>query len=186
MILKPKVPSTLNGRLGAVALLLDKAKATGRCYVFEKGRVQSAYPPAVAALASDITVHGHLCAGTAGVEAALAGAPTLLLDREGWSRGILNQLEKGKVVFSDWDSLWQACDEFWERDRDFKGFGDWSSIIDDLDPFRDGRAAERMGIYLDWIIQGFKGGLDREIILKNAADRYRDQWGQDKIVTIPG
>ena len=184
LVLKPKVPRTLPARLGKVAELLDRAIATGRCYMFGGGLVQGAYPPAVAALASDIAVHGHLCSGSAGVESALAGAPTLLLDREGWPRGILNRLGKGRVVFHDWESLWHACQQHWSNPEAIKGFGDWSLLIDELDPFRDGRAAERMGTYIYWIIEGFKKGLSKDIILTDAAQRYAEQWGKDKVFEL--
>jgi len=62
------------------------------------------------------------------------------------------------------------------------GFGDWSSIIDELDPFRDGKAAYRIGDYLHWLIQGFDQGLDRGVIMKNAAEKYRKRWGDDKVI----
>ena len=44
----------------------------------EGGSLKNKYPPAVAALASDIAIHGYLHAVTAGLESALAGIPTLL------------------------------------------------------------------------------------------------------------
>ena len=60
--------------------------------------------------------------------------------------------------------------------------GDWSLIVDDLDPFRDGRAAYRINTYLHWIHDGFKKGLDRDGILDNAAQRYALEWGNDKVI----
>jgi len=62
------------------------------------------------------------------------------------------------------------------------GFGDWSSIINDLDPFRDGNAAKRMGDYLHWLVQGFEEGLERETVMANAAEKYRKLWGNDKVM----
>jgi hypothetical protein len=108
LVLKPKVPGTLRRRLGSVSTLLEQALRTGRCVLYETGALHGAYPPAAAALAADIAVHGHLLAETAGIEAALAGVPTLLLDREGWPQSALYQLGVGRVVFNDWPSLWRA------------------------------------------------------------------------------
>ncbi len=184
LILKPKVPRTLRERLGEVADLFDKAIATGRCYMFSGGTIHGVYPPSVAALASDIAVHGHLCSGSAGVESALTGTPTLLLDREGWPRGILNRLGKGKVIFHDWVSLWEACQQHWKQPGSISGFGDWSELIDELDPFRDGKAAERMGTYLFWIIESLKKGLPKDKVLADAAECYSDKWGKDKIFEL--
>ena len=64
-----------------------------------------------------------------------------------------------------------------------QGFGDLSSIIDELDPFRDGKDAYRIGTYLNWLIQGYEQGLTKEVVLANAAEKYRDNWGSDKVIT---
>jgi len=184
LVLKPKAFKTLQRRLGNITPLLDDAVKTGRCFIFKEGAIQVSYPPAVAALAADIAVHGHLYAATAGMEAALAGVPTLLLDREGWSVSKFYRLGQDRVVFSGWDQLWKACEENREDPGSVAGLGDWSPLLNDLDSFRDGRAAERMGIYLKWLLDGFKEGKPREKILADAAERYARQWGKDKITSI--
>jgi len=184
LVVKPKMPSTLRYRLGPVARLLERALATGRCEVYESGLVSSSDPPMAAALAADLMVHGHLCSATAGVEAALAGVPTLLLDEEGWSVSPLYRLGVGRVVFNDWDTLWRACQEAWQRPGGVPGFGDWSSMLDELDPFRDGLASQRMGTYLQWVLEGFKAKLGRETALADAAERYAAQWGRHLITSV--
>ena len=184
LVFKPKYPPTLRKRLGPVAELLKRAEATGRCYIYEEGPLHGSYPPAVAALAADLAIHGHLCAATAGLEAALAGVPTLLLDREGWHVSLLYRLGVGRVVFKKWEELWDALMEHRKAPSGIEGFGDWSPMLNDIDPFRDGRAAERMGTYLKWLIDGFKAGLGRETVLADAAERYCRLWGQDKITAV--
>ncbi len=184
LLLKPKTPQTLRRRLGPVAALLARAEATGRCVVFEDGRIQGSTPPVAAALAADVMVHGHLYGATAGVESALAGVPTLLMDREGWPVSPLYRLGLGRVVFTDWPALWEACCEHWRRPGGVPGFGAWASIVDELDPFRDGRAAERMGTYLQWLLEGFDAGWDRQTVLAAAAERYAAQWGQQTVMSI--
>lgn len=186
VLFKPKVPSTIRQRLGErLAVRLKQAEATGRCYIFEDGVMHGSYPPAVAALASDLAIHGHLCAATAGVESALAGAPTLLLDREGWSISSFYRLfEKKKVVFTNWNDIWDACAEHWDTQGGVPGFGDWSATIDTFDPFHDGRATERMGTYLRWLLEGFKARRPRQEVLTDAADRYKSAWGDDKVISI--
>jgi len=186
LIFKPKSPGTLRRRLGPVAELLQRAETTGRCYVYEGGAMHGSHSPAEAALGADIAIHGHICAATAGLEASLAGVPTLLLDREGWPVSPLYGLGVGKVVFTDWQQMWEACETHWTNPESIEGFGDWSSMIDKLDPFRDGRSAERMGNYLSWILDGFKSGLDRETVMADAAERYSQAWGYDKVTEING
>lgn len=184
LILKPKVPGTLKRRLGEIWSLLEVARATGRCVVLDEGDLLGSHPPATAALAADVVVHGHLHGGTAGIEAALTGTPTLMLDREGWSKSPLYALGEGRVVFKSWNDLWRACRDHWSAPDGMPGFGDWSPMIDDIDPFRDGRAAERMGTYLEWLMEGFKANLPREIVLADAAERYSKIWGKDKVLSV--
>jgi hypothetical protein len=65
------------------------------------------------------------------------------------------------------------------------GLGVWGDeFLDEMDSFRDGNAANRMGTYLKWLIYGFDRDEDHESILTEAADRYCEIWGEDKIVTI--
>jgi len=181
LILKPRTPRGLRQRLGSVTQLLDAAIETGRCHIYESGNIRGKHTPAAAALASDIAIHGHLYAGSAGLESALAGVPTLLLDREGWHKSPLYKLGVGKSVFTDWESLWEAVENHRSNPAAHLGFGDWSPLLDELDPFRDGRAAERMGTYIHWMLQGFANGLDRETIMADAAERYCTEWGADKV-----
>ena len=66
---------------------------------------QSNIPVGLAALASDVCIHSHLYAGSAAVESAIIGVPTLMIDREGHTNNILYQLDKGKVIFDNWPNL---------------------------------------------------------------------------------
>jgi len=182
VIFKPKKPHTLWKRLKAIDELFEKAIATGRCHVFMAEA--SGIPPAIAALASDVAIHGAVWAATAGVEASLAGVPTLFIDHDNWHMSQFYQLGKEKVVFQSWQSLWDTLLEHWKLQQGIPGLGDWSPLLDELDPFRDGKAAERMGTYLHWLIQDFEQGLDRETVLAGAAERYCRQWGYDKITSV--
>ncbi|MBF0386276.1 MAG: hypothetical protein HQL20_00305 [Candidatus Omnitrophica bacterium] len=184
LIFKPKRPVNLRQRLGPVAALLKRAEKTGRCFVFEGGLLQGAFPPAVAALASDISVHEALSAGTAGLEAALAGGRTILMDLEGWPRSPLYRLGS-EVVFKDWPAVWSACNDYFRDPGSRSGLGDWSSMISELDPFHDGRAAERMSIYLKDLLEGLRRGETPATVMDMAAERYGQRWGKDKVQRGP-
>jgi hypothetical protein len=185
VIFKPKKAVTLRRRLGpAVADLLEEVEATGRCYIYEEsGRYTTSAPPILAGLSADICIHGHLAAGSAAIECAFEGLPTLLIDREGSPSSKLYDLPEGKVIFKDWPSAINASLEYFNKPESIPGFGDWTSILDEFDPFRDGMAAYRMGTYLKWLIDGYENGLEREEIMENAAERYKKKWGEDKVIT---
>lgn len=183
LLIKPKKPSTLRQRLGPVSEMLRQAEESGRCIVLGEGDMQSSHPPAYAALASDLAVHDHLVSITAAVEAALCGVKTLVLDEEGWTSNCLYGLGVGRVVFNDWETIWDAIDEG-RKGRLGEGVGNWDAILPEFDPFRDGRAAERMGSYLHWLVEGLKAGRHRDDVLQSSAERYCDAWGYDKIESV--
>ncbi len=180
IIFKPKTPWNLLKRLGPVADLLRAAQRTGRCYVFHEGLFQGMFTPAAAAIAGDISIHDCLWAGTAGVDAALSGAKTLFLDLEGWSESPLYKLGPG-VVFKDHLSLWNACQDHWKTLGGNPALGNWSSIINDIDPFRDGLAAQRLSEYLKELLEGLRSGMSAEDVMEQVAQRYAQRWGKDKI-----
>ncbi|MFH1441057.1 MAG: hypothetical protein ABIH18_03320 [Candidatus Omnitrophota bacterium] len=185
LVFKPKVPKTLRQRLGQVAELLKELESQGRCFVFETGAVQGSYPPAVAAKAADVAVHGHLHAATAGIESALAGVPTVFLDREGWpSCSLYAHGTEGKIIFRSWESLWPNLSGHLKHPGSVHGFADWSGLLDILDPFRDGRASERIGNYLSWVMDGLRAGHPRNQVLDDVAQRYARMWGKDKVIAI--
>ncbi|OGQ46283.1 MAG: hypothetical protein A3H42_04480 [Deltaproteobacteria bacterium RIFCSPLOWO2_02_FULL_46_8] len=184
LVLKPKIPRHLRKRLGEVDVLLQRALKTGRCFLYDEGSIQGAYPPAVSALSADIAIHGHLCGPTAAMEAALVGTPTLLLDLEGWPVSPLYQLGERKVVFKSMETIWEAIMDHRHNPSGDRGIGSWGSFLDQLDPFRDGKAARRMGTYLKWLIEGFNKGQNREEVLMEAAQRYQKIWGKDKVISI--
>ena len=184
VIFKPKVARTLRSRLPKICPLLDAALQTGRCYIFEETITHTTKaPPLVASLAADISIHSHLSAGTAGLECAVHSLPCLLIDREG-SKSKLNELPKGKVVFDNWLQCIDALLTHLKSKKGIEGFGDWSSIVNDLDPFRDGLAAKRIGTYLNWMVKDFDAGFNREDVLKRAAKRYAEAWGSDKVLSL--
>jgi len=185
VVFKPKTSKSLRRRLGEVEELLVEAEATGRCYVYEEsGRHSTSAPPILAGLSADVCIHGHLCAGTAALECALEGIPTLLIDREGCPESKLYELPEGKVIFKNWLDAIDALMEYFKAPQGIPGFGDWSEIIGEFDPFRDGKAANRIGTYLHWLIQGYEQGLNRDIIMADAAQRYSKIWGNDKVISI--
>ncbi|PCI27235.1 MAG: hypothetical protein COB67_08940 [SAR324 cluster bacterium] len=182
LIIKSKKPENLRKRLGKVAESLQELEETGRCYVFEENFRCSAIPPAIAALASDIAIHGYLHAGTAAIEAALAGTRTLVLDLEGWAvSSMYQQIKQGDVVFQDWEGLWSSLESYWSAPDQFPNFGKMEAFLNQIDPFRDGKAASRIGEFMHCLIEGFENNKDKNTVVREAIQKYADRWGQDKI-----
>jgi len=183
VVFKPKQAKNLRKRLGPTNVLLLEAEATGRCFVYEdSNRHTTSAPPILAGLSADVCIHSHLSGGTAALECVLEGIPTLLIDREGCPYSKLYELPRDKVIFKNWPEAINAIMKYFKNSKSVKGFGDWSSIINDLDPFRDGLAAYRIGDFLYWLMEGFSKGLSKESVMKDAALKYSEKWGSDKVI----
>jgi uncharacterized protein YqkB len=76
----------------------------------------------LAGLSADVCIHGHLSAGTAALECALQGIPTLLIDREGSPKSKLYELPEGKLVFKSWQETIDAVMEHFSKPE---GTGFW-------------------------------------------------------------
>lgn len=183
LVLKPKVPRSLAARLGPTAELLRRAQATGRCRILGGGLLHGSHCPAEAALAADLAVHSQFRAATASVEAALAGVPTVMLDRENCVDGPLARLGVGRSIFRGLSELWEPLAE--RRRGGARELGDWSCVLPALDPYRDGRAAERMGVFLGWVLEALDAGKGRDAAIDAAASRFAERWGADKVAEVP-
>ncbi len=180
VIFKPKAPRTLFERLGSVSHLLSKAERTGRCLILNnKGRYTP--PPLLAGLSSDLCIHAHLSAGTVALECALAGIPTLLIDREGCPFSKLHELPRNKVVFDDWPQTIEAMMSYFTDSNKDPEFGNWEAIINDLDPYRDGKAAYRVGTFIDSIVHQLDSGKSSDDAMEYSAREYANRWGEDKV-----
>ncbi len=172
LIFKPKKPATLRRRLGPVNFLLDKAIATGRCYLVEGVGQVTSMLACEASQAADISV-GLLNGSTAIMESALAGCRGLLLDREGFKFHPLCKAEN--ITFTSWDDLWMALHSF--RSGSYPALGDWKSHAGELDPFRDGSAVSRMAEFIGQLFGGMQKGLSREESLTQAVAQHKAAWG---------
>ena len=184
LIFKPKKPKSLRQRLEQVAALLDEAMATGRCFIFEEASATSTEAlPCEASLVADVAI-ALLWGPTPGIESALAGTPTMFIDRAPLNYHPLYALGEGEVVFKEWDSLWGRIMASRKDPAFMPSFGNGSAKLDEFDPFRDGRAAERIGSYIGWTAKGLQEGLSSGETMVRARERYVKLWGADKEVSL--
>ena len=184
VVFKPKKVNTLKRRLGPVNELLNDAVKTGRCIVLDSGGVHTSnMSPLLASMVADVSIHGHLFAGTAALECALHDKKTLLIDREGALYSKLHELPKGNVVFDNWPDAIEALMNYFDEGSVDPKFGNWSSFISKYDCFKDNKGSYRMSVYMQDLLNGFEKGLNRNIIMADAAQKYADRWGIDKVIS---
>jgi len=179
MICSPKRPRTLRKRLPRINRVIEEAEATGRC-LFLDGDVMVNNYPTEAAQASDLVIT-LLLGGTTYLESVLSGARTVCLDLEALYSYDEYKWGKETVIFDNLNNLMAAIKKFRNCPASFGRFGN-SPIIQTIgrkDPFRDGRAAERIGNYIKWLIDSFGNKKTREEALEYAGQAYMNEWGAE-------
>ena len=62
--------------------------------------------------------------------------------------------------------------------------GDHSDILDNIDPFRDGKAGERIGNYIYTFLEKLDSGFEKNKAIEWCNDQYAENWGNDKIIKM--
>lgn len=168
LVLKPKKSGNLVERVAPVAALLERAIGSGRCVLLAGDTLVGSTYPAEAALMADVAV-GKLTGGTAALEAWLCGKPTLLVDTDGFRDHPFWEWGAGTVVHRDWPSVRSAIERYRRDATEGSRFGDWSPAGNELDPFRDGRAAARMREYVLALALALDAGASRAEAIASAS-----------------
>ena len=87
-----------------------------------------------------------------------------------------------KVIFNDIGELAEKILEYRRDKLRHKDFGDWSNQKDILDPYNDDLGAERVGKYLNVLLNGFKNKLTSSESISIANNEFSKNWGKDKII----
>ena len=87
-----------------------------------------------------------------------------------------------RCVFYDPESLKEAVLGYFNDPESNPLLGDVSSILDQLDPFRDGKASQRIGEYVTWYIENLSKNLSKDEALRKATKKYAEKWGEDKVI----
>jgi len=60
--------------------------------------------------------------------------------------------------------------------------GNATPILDKIDPFRDGKASQRIGEFVSSYLEELDNGLSSDDAVRFATNQFAEKWGQDKIV----
>jgi hypothetical protein len=179
LVIKSKKPQILNN-MTEIRNLLIEANSTGRCVLMdnEYGRL-----PSEAAFVADIAVGIGISSALS--EAVIAGCRGIHCDlTKSYSHLFYYKWGYKKIIFDDIDELMAALRRFKENPQNEPCLGDFSPAIDQLDPFRDGRAGERAGTYMRWFLEAVDAGEIRDRALQWANERYAKDWGVDKVIEM--
>jgi hypothetical protein len=154
--------------------LVKKAIMTNRFVILNEGRYLINTFPAEAALASDITV-GLFQSGTTNLESMVAGVPTFFLDLHKLYYLPEYAFGRDKLVFDSREKLRTALLELKNGGTYFRP-KEFIDLVRSKDPFQDGKAIERIGDYIRWLMEQFDAGKSREEALIYASRKYEEKW----------
>ena len=89
---------------------------------------------------------------------------------------------ENKVIFKDIDEMLKKIIELKKNKLNSKYFGDWSDQKDLLDPYQDNLGSERIGKYLNCLLEGFNKKLSNSEAVLAANNKFSGNWGKDKII----
>lgn len=179
LILKPKNYAFLTKNLPGIEDIVKKAQLTGRCVILSNS--QGRFPSNISR-ASDVAV--GIGISTALLEAVLPGTRGVLCDLTHCRSHFFYKKGYNKIIFDNVELLIDSLRQYKIGTNDKSDLGDFSLWLDLLDPFRDGKAHNRIGNYLYFLHKGFEQGSSRKTIIKNANKQYKDNWGDNKVVEI--
>jgi len=160
-----------------IAPHFEKAYNEGSIVVLDRNE-----SPYKAVIHADIAV----CLGinSAGIEAALFGKRVVYWVPDAYICPQLEGANGSKLVFHDLDKLIEFLKDLAAGKTGSDSIGDHSSIISQIDPWRDGNAGRRIGEYIKDFLDVFDQSEARELALNWANERYKNNWGADKISEI--
>jgi hypothetical protein len=175
VICKEKKPGNI-ARLTSISHLVSEAVQTNRFIRLDNvlGRF-----PSDASHGADMAI--GIGISSAVDEAVIAGTRGIHCDIPGDKTHKYYQWGHEKIVFDDIGRLIVALKQYKNDQESNPGLGDWSSHIDELDPFRDGRSGERISTYICSILDGFDCGHGQLETIERANSTYAEAWGEDKV-----
>jgi len=181
LLIKSKTGGWPSVRTDGLWGLIRAALDTGRVSILDDD-----FCPSDAAMACDFAV--GITTPSAVIVSALQGARVCFLDYAGQgqepdrSYSPLHSLGPNRCVFQNPNTLKHAVLEYMRDPTANPHLGDISPVLDHFDPFRDGKATQRIGEYVRWYLDGLDNGLWRDRALEQATRRYADKWGADKVL----
>jgi hypothetical protein len=181
LVIKSKGKSWKEVRNDGLNGLVERADKTNRVHVMDKWS-----SPADAASSSDFSV--SVTSISTLIVAALHGSRVIYLDYERVDQGpqkpysILHSLGSNRCVFYEPDLLREAILNYFENPETNSYLGDATPILDQLDPFRDRKASQRIGEFVASYLEELDNGLSADNAVRVATDRFSQKWGEDKVV----
>lgn len=128
--------------------VIQAAKATGRYLELAEGVHRNDIYPTEVALVADLCI-SHKGGATAAIEAALTGVRTVLLNTIGAKTVWDAVYAQADIEYGTIESLMEAIACYRSGVAEQQTIGDWSKILHEFDPYRDGKATIRLRSHVE-------------------------------------
>ena len=115
-------------------LLIKQAQQTNRFISISDGSHRNDIYPMQIGLIADFCI-SYKFGATAGLECAIAGTRTVLVDKFNFETAHDEIYSKANIIYNDFNKLIEDIYRFRSNQSNFESLGDWSPIIDYFDPF---------------------------------------------------
>ena len=126
-----------------------------------------------------------VCLGinSAGIEVALFGKKCIYWVQDEYYCEQLESNSSSQLVFRNLNELIEVVRNLSFKTNHSTSIGDHNSIIDQIDPWRDGKAALRINDYFKSFLDELEISGNAKESLSKANEEYATKWGKDKITT---
>jgi len=177
VIIKSKKPGILE-ELYEIQPTLTKALQTKRCLIVDNPQKRL---PVAASNAADISVGVGI--SSAVTEAVISGSRGLHYDCSQMLSHPFHDSGRNQFIFNNLNNLIDAINKYKNAAGSENETGKFSTILDQLDPFRDGKAYHRIEKYVADLLDSFEHGAKQMEALDIANTRYASLWGSDKVIS---
>ena len=173
-IIKPKHESPHN-ELHNVSLLIKQLETQKRCVMLD-----SSVAPGLAARGSDLTIGAGY--SSAVIESAAVGVPGIHFDiGVPLVHSRIYKEELNRIYFNDPDELYSAIKAYKLDSESMSWFGNHDKYIHKSDPFRNEKAPECMGKFINYCLVGIEKRYDWRKTLMEASRAYENEMGKEYI-----
>lgn len=177
LIIKSKNPQIISN-LSLVHSIFNATLKSGRCFRID----EVSNLPINFSIGADIVIGCGISSPL--IEAVAGGGRAIHYDTTYLKRHEFYGWGYERIIFDNLERLMSALKRYKKDPKSKSALGDWSLYADKLDPFRDGRGAERIGIYMRWLLESFDEGKSRHEVIQYANKLYVERWGKDKVIDM--
>ncbi len=181
LIIKPKKVDLMVNLPEVITQFENVKEKTGRCFLVKNSFQKK---PINYLNGINMVVGTGIWFSSAVIECVINGSKGIFYDYSNmrYHEADLYAWGENKVMFPDINVMISALKSYKNNPSTNPNLGDWSTNIDELDPFSDNKGGERIGVYMRWLLESFDKGISREDAIGNANKLFAESWGTDKVI----